>query len=164
MEYHIKCELIGKGFSRYFKLLTCLLLLYTTHTSIHAIMYYCYCSLYPCIPCGPLQNYQNILYLVAIVHYTHLGPCTTSFEDLVTLHRERYSRYLGRGSAMASFGNSWPENFINQKAGPSGGTRGQHKLCLDDTHHHSLFSFFCFIGLRNRVVVDIIGAFGDIWY
>ena len=38
MEDYIKCELIGRGFTRYPLLQICLLLLYTTHISIHALL------------------------------------------------------------------------------------------------------------------------------
>ena len=42
--------------------LTCLLLLYTMYISIQA-MYCCYCWLYPCTPCFPLQN-NHVLWLL----------------------------------------------------------------------------------------------------
>ena len=68
--------------------LICLLLLYTTHISIHAIYTYCcYCWLYQSPLCCPLQNNQNIPYLVAIVDCTQVGTAIASFEELVPYHR-----------------------------------------------------------------------------
>ena len=52
---------------------------------------------------APVDLFTLLSYLVAITDGTHLGSATASFKDLVTLHREYYSRYFGRGSTTVSF-------------------------------------------------------------
>ena len=106
--------------------LTCLLLLCTTHVSRDAG----YCLLYPCTPCCPLQNDQNMPYLVAIVDYTHVRSATASFEDLVTLHSRTLQQLFGRGSATASIGhgNSWPGARTPLVQGVCCGKNRQRKL------------------------------------
>ena len=62
-----------------------------TYKSTHA-GYYCYCWLYPCSPCCPLQN---ILYFVALVDSTHAQSVGASVNNLhrTTLHKN--SRCFG---------------------------------------------------------------------
>ena len=64
-------------------LLTCLLLLYTTHmyNSQYTIL------TVPMNTCCPLQNMP---YLVANVDCTHVGLATASVKDLVTLHKSSW--------------------------------------------------------------------------
>ena len=62
----------------------------TQRISLHALSC-CYCCLYPCIPRRPLNRYQHIHYLLAIVDYTLVGSATASFKDLVTVTQENYT-------------------------------------------------------------------------
>ena len=95
-----KCELIGGRSPRHKTLLTCFLLLSTTHISTHAVYTYiyiythhavhythintCHAYLYIYIytPCCPLHTYQHMpchaylyIYTHHGVHYTHINTC-----------------------------------------------------------------------------------------
>ena len=64
--------------------LTCLLLLYTMHLSVHAMNALVPAHMYTMLSTIKLSEHTISC---AIVACTHAGAATASFEDLVTLHK-----------------------------------------------------------------------------
>ena len=85
MRDYIKCERIGGGLPRHSN--TFLTSLFCSNLNTYQYMLVLLLLLtVPCIPCCPLQNirtYHNLL----VADCTHVASATTSFEDLVIVHR-----------------------------------------------------------------------------
>ena len=90
MEDCVKCELIGGWSSRHLNTFSNFFVDGCTQNTYHymlciVVIVVIVDSTHVATPCCP--KYHNIAYIVVIVDCTIIGSGTTSFEDLVTLHR-----------------------------------------------------------------------------